>query len=406
MEDLNDKVTTGTLTAAEWNQVPSELQNVIENLGITLSGSDLNQLGKGIAGYAVNGDFFTDGGGANAYVLTVIGLKQKPTEYTDGFEIEFIAANPNTTASTVNVAALGIVDLVDSNGDALTGGEINGRTRARFDDASGDFQLIAVLTVAKEIELKSGRTNYLINSRFEVNQRTFAGGALTAGVYGFDRWKARTGNANIARSGDTITLTSGGVEQVIEDPFLQSKTITISAINGTGTITGHVDGGVTSASGTLPLTVALVGGDSGDITIGVSGTSVTFEGIQVEVGSFATDLEFRSEGEELMLAKRYFERLDFASSAKLATLQASAVGSTQGSILQFVRKRTTPTVTLNGVIVSTNSTGAGNAGTFAVDTTSLDSVSVRIDSTSGLIAGNATTMQGSGVTSVDINAEL
>ena len=49
MQDLNDKVTGGTLTAAEWNEVPSELQNVIEGLGITLSGADLNQLGKAIS---------------------------------------------------------------------------------------------------------------------------------------------------------------------------------------------------------------------------------------------------------------------------------------------------------------------------------------------------------------------
>ena len=67
MEDLNDKVTAGTLTAAEWNQVPSEIQNVIENLGITLSGADLNQLGKGIAGYIANGTFYTDSGAAELH---------------------------------------------------------------------------------------------------------------------------------------------------------------------------------------------------------------------------------------------------------------------------------------------------------------------------------------------------
>ena len=49
MEDLNDKVLGGNLPAIEWNQVPSEIQNVIENLGISLSNGDLNQLGKAIA---------------------------------------------------------------------------------------------------------------------------------------------------------------------------------------------------------------------------------------------------------------------------------------------------------------------------------------------------------------------
>ena len=102
MEDLNDKVTGNSLTATEWNQVPSEIQNVIEGLGILLSSGDLNQLGKGIAGYVANGNFYTDGGAADAYVLTKIGAKQTLPEYTDGMSAEFLASNTNTGASTVN----------------------------------------------------------------------------------------------------------------------------------------------------------------------------------------------------------------------------------------------------------------------------------------------------------------
>ncbi len=87
MEDLNDKITGGTLLATEWNQVPSEIQNVIEGLSISLSAGDLDQLGKGIAGYVANGTFYTDSGIADAYVLTQIGLKQGPTAYTDGMTV-------------------------------------------------------------------------------------------------------------------------------------------------------------------------------------------------------------------------------------------------------------------------------------------------------------------------------
>ena len=62
MQDLNDKLTGQSLTAAEWNQMPSELQNIITAFGQGLSSIDLNQLGKSIAGYAANGNFFTDSG--------------------------------------------------------------------------------------------------------------------------------------------------------------------------------------------------------------------------------------------------------------------------------------------------------------------------------------------------------
>lgn len=123
MEDLNDKITGGNLTAAEWNQVPSEIQNVIENLGQTLSGGDVNQLGKSIAGYAANGTFYTDSGAADAYVATVIGLKQNPTAYTDGLKSTFRVSATNTGASTVNVATLGAKNIF-YRGSALVGGEL------------------------------------------------------------------------------------------------------------------------------------------------------------------------------------------------------------------------------------------------------------------------------------------
>lgn len=143
MQDLNDKITGGQLTAAEWNEVPSEIQNVIEQNGITLSGGDLNQLGKGIAGYVANGDFYTDSGIANAYSLSVIGSKQGPTAYTNGMRIRFLAANPNNTAATVNVNGLGIQTLASSIGGALVGGEIGTLifNEAVYSTAAGHFRL-------------------------------------------------------------------------------------------------------------------------------------------------------------------------------------------------------------------------------------------------------------------------
>lgn len=139
MEDLNDKVTGGTLTADEWNQVPSEIQNAIEGLGQTLTSSDLNQLGKAIAGYVANGTFYTDSGAADAYVLTAIGSKQSPTAYTDGFEAEFVVGNTNTTSSTVNVATLGVISITDSStAGELTAGEL---VRLRYNDGSGEFDI-------------------------------------------------------------------------------------------------------------------------------------------------------------------------------------------------------------------------------------------------------------------------
>lgn len=147
MQDLNDKITGSDLTASEWNQVPSEIQNVIEGLGQTLSGADLNQLGKGIAGYVANGYFYTDSGAADAYVLTEIGSKQAPTAYTDGFRGVFRAGNANTGASTVNFATLGVKNIF-FDGAALIGGEIvaGAIVTLIYDLANGRFDLIPELS--------------------------------------------------------------------------------------------------------------------------------------------------------------------------------------------------------------------------------------------------------------------
>ena len=155
MQDLNDKVTGGTLTATEWNEVPSEIQNVIEALGITLSSGDLNQLGKAIAGYVANATFYTDSGAADAYVLTTIGSKQSLTAYTDGATFEFIAGNPGTGAATVNVAGLGVKNIKLSDGTDPAAGDITGRTVLRFDSGNDRCELIQVPFIGLNPELKT-----------------------------------------------------------------------------------------------------------------------------------------------------------------------------------------------------------------------------------------------------------
>lgn len=143
MEDLNDKITGGTLSAAEWNQVPSELQNVIEQLGLALSNGDLNQLGKAIAGYGAAGDFYTGGGAADVQTLTKIGTKQAPASYVDGMRVRWRPSANNTGAATINVNSLGAKSIVDEAAAALVAGDLS-TTRdalARFDLANDRFVL-------------------------------------------------------------------------------------------------------------------------------------------------------------------------------------------------------------------------------------------------------------------------
>lgn len=142
MQDLNDKVTGSTLLANEFNEIPSEIQNVIVATGQTLASGDLDQLGKGIAEYAANGSFYTDGGAADAYVLSVIGAKESPNAYVNGMEIRFKPTNTNTGASTANVNSLGVKSLLDRYGNALLVGQIPADQEIVFVYNGTDFILL------------------------------------------------------------------------------------------------------------------------------------------------------------------------------------------------------------------------------------------------------------------------
>lgn len=146
MQDLNDKITGNNLTADEWNQMPTEIQNIIEAIGQTLSGANLNQLGIALASYISNGNFYDDSGSANAYTLTKIGSKQAAFAYVDGMRIIFEPGNTNTGASTVNVDTLGAITITGLVGGELRAGE---RTVLEYRDSSGEFEII-VSTVAKQ----------------------------------------------------------------------------------------------------------------------------------------------------------------------------------------------------------------------------------------------------------------
>lgn len=141
MQTLNNKVTNGQLTADEWNEAPSELQNAITRSGQTLSGADLEQLAKAIVDTAASASFYVDTGVANAYVVGAIGGKLGLSQLAlavDGATVRFRPANANTGASTINVAGLGVKDIRRQDGSAVAAGNILTSTdlELRYDQAN------------------------------------------------------------------------------------------------------------------------------------------------------------------------------------------------------------------------------------------------------------------------------
>ena len=177
MQDLNDKITGNNLTAAEWNQMPTEIQNIITAFGQSLSAVDLDQLGKAISGYVANGNFYTDSGTPNVYNLSSISGQQSFPEYQDGQLVIFLPDNNSTGVGTVtiNISGLGNINCKDANGNDIAQDVINTNSlfAARYNDNAGEFRQESILTLQKEIELKSGRKNIITNGDFLINQSGF-----------------------------------------------------------------------------------------------------------------------------------------------------------------------------------------------------------------------------------------
>lgn len=132
MKNIANK-TDGISTLGDdgFNSLMEENENAVLASGQTLDSSnestpdpDTSQLARSITEASQSAQFYTDGGTADTYVLSAVGSWEQPTAYRNGQAVRFAPGNNNTGASTVNVSSIGVKDLVDASGSALTGGEL------------------------------------------------------------------------------------------------------------------------------------------------------------------------------------------------------------------------------------------------------------------------------------------
>jgi len=121
MKEIATKVDgLDVLTAAEFNPNMTELENIVLTAGITLDEFDLTQLGEAMGKYSASGGFFyTVGGTANALTLTPPSTYTPVPEYFGNMLVMGVATLSTTGASTINVDSIGIVSLVDPDGNAI-----------------------------------------------------------------------------------------------------------------------------------------------------------------------------------------------------------------------------------------------------------------------------------------------
>jgi len=218
--------------------------------------------------------------------------------------------------------------------------------------------------------LKSGRKNLIINGGFDVWQRGTSFSFNNETKYTSDRWLVSHGGTGTMSQqsftpGQTdvpgeptyyMRLNNSGatskpdfIQRVEDVRTTASKTLTLSfwakastALTNefyvhqrfgsggsaeVGTVLGSVSIGTSWAKHSITFTMPSISGK----TIGagsyaqlfcvrvlsgfVSGVTLDITGVQLELGSVATDFEHRSYGEELALCQRYYHRVGTASSS-------------------------------------------------------------------------------------------
>lgn len=157
-----------------------------------------------------------------------------------------------------------------------------------------------------------GGDNMLINCGVPINQRGFAGGTLAAGTYGYDRWKAGTGGCNVTINSTTgvFTHTSGALQQIVEAPQLAwGLPLTISVENPSGSISVSVGGATgTITAGTGRRGVTLTPSGSGNLTVQLTASGVTYVRPKLERGSAASPYVARPQALEVALCQRYYQK--------------------------------------------------------------------------------------------------
>jgi len=137
-----DKTYTDGVTsfaAADANSITLDINNAVSSTGQTLNGTSNNQTAVTMNTYSHNGQSYTDGGSVNTYTLTQAqSTLHSILAYVDGTKVRFRAGATNTGASTVDVATVGVKDILTSAGVALVGGEIQAGAWIELTYDSGD----------------------------------------------------------------------------------------------------------------------------------------------------------------------------------------------------------------------------------------------------------------------------
>lgn len=211
------------------------------------------------------------------------------------------AAALKLTHDSTKLILPGAASILTAPGDVATVVSLGG----------GSWRCVDYARASGAAVLPASNPNLLTNSAFTFNQRVFQGGALAAGAYGHDRWGAYNGGCSYSVSGNTITLNSGALCQVIENAALGGMVVTISVEDPSAALTvtlGSASATISAGSGRIGVTLTVPTDQNGDLKVRLSGSSVSFARPKLELGRQATQWSPPDQALERARCLRYYEK--------------------------------------------------------------------------------------------------
>jgi len=169
------------------------------------------------------------------------------------------------------------------------------------------------------LEYSAPRQNLVINSDFNVNQRSYtSGSALALRAFGYDRWYADIENTTVTLSGVVATLdntagsTDGIITQAVEgESLIPGKTYTLSwKGSAEGSVYYGNGGALNWQASPISFVASSAGGAIGEY-ITFKGDGVTLYEVKLEEGNSVTPWEKPDVSTELIRCKRYFQGIEY-----------------------------------------------------------------------------------------------
>jgi hypothetical protein len=234
------------------------------------------------------------------------------------------------------------------------------------------YDAVQTLTAPQQLQARTNigitapAANTVINGDFRINQEGVyvSGAVLAAGTYGHDQWKAGASGGDYSftqlKSSTQITIAAGkSLIQPIEDVKVVGGSYVLS---WTGTAQARAGVNTLTPAGAYAASPLLITGQTAGTVMSVEFNTGTLGAVKLESGSSATPFVMPDYASELVLCKRYWQKIGGTMSGDILFQAYQVASSYVAFTLPFSEMRVSPTQTRIGNWSVSNAMGSTTFG--------------------------------------------